>query len=318
MTRPVSVVLPSLGRTELLEANLPPLFAALDERGLGDEVIVVDDSGEDRVSGWMAERHPRVRVLARERNGGFAQALLDGVKAASHALVFSMNTDVRVQLGFLDPLVACLGEPDVFAVAPRVLLHGDPAKIESWTEIAFRDGLAALRQPGLEGFADKQPFHPAPIAFAVGGTCLFRGEEFLAQDGFDPMYRPFYWEDIDLCWAAWRRGLRVLYQPASTVEHHHRGTIGKVVPSAAVRAAIEKNRYLFQWKFIDEPALLREHVEALLRKAVDAWVGDLRDELVWLCLALDQVEDALAARRTLPSAECSFADTVERARPGTA
>lgn len=317
MTRPVSVVLPSLGRTELLEANLPPLFAALDARGLGDEVIVVDDTGEDVVSGWMAERHPRARVLARERNGGFADALLDGVKAANHELVFSMNTDVRVQLGFLDPLVACL-DPDVFAVAPRVLLHGDPAQIESWTEISWGDGMAALRQPGLVGFAEKQPSEPAPIAFAVGGTCLFRGAEFLAQQGFDPMYRPFYWEDIDLCWAAWRRGLRVLYQPASIVEHHHRGTIGKVVPSAAVRAAIEKNRYLFQWKFLDDPVLVREHIEALLRKAVDAWVGDLRVELVWLCMALDQVEDALAARRMLPPAERSFTDTVERARPGTA
>ena len=72
------------------------------------------------------------------------------------------------------------------------------------------------------GGSGVQPILPTPVAFAVGGTCLFRRVEFLAGGGFDPLYEPFYWEDIDLCWQAWSAGRRVLYQPASVVEHHHR------------------------------------------------------------------------------------------------
>ena len=143
------------------------------------------------------------------------------------------------------------------------------------------------------------PAEVASIAFAVGGTCMLRREDFLARGGFDPMYEPFYWEDIDLCWSAWRRGERVLYQPASVVEHHHRGTIGKIVDLPTVLSAMEKNRLLFHWKHLDTPERIDDHVAALYRQVIDAWLTDQREDLVSLNLALDQVEDALAARRAV-------------------
>ncbi|MCH8031270.1 MAG: hypothetical protein IIB09_05575, partial [Bacteroidetes bacterium] len=61
-----------------------------------------------------------------------------------------------------------------------------------------------------------------PVPFCVGGAFLVRREEFLEGEGFDPLFEPFYWEDVDLCLAAWRRGRRVLEVPLSVVEHHHR------------------------------------------------------------------------------------------------
>lgn len=305
MTRPVSIVLPSLGTIELLRDNLPPLLDELERRSLGDEAIVVDDTGENKLAPWLAENFPSVHAVSRAANGGFAQALLSGVEAARHELVFSLNTDVRVRPGFLDPLVACL-EDDVFAVVPRVLLNGEESQVESLTRISWADGFASLDQPGLKLDKERQPFRPVPIAFAVGGTVLFRRDEFLARKGFDPLFEPFYWEDVDLCWSAWRSGRRVLYQPASVVEHHHRGTIGRFVDSKFVRAAIEKNRLLFQWKHLDVPEALIEHVAALYRTAFDGWTGDMREELVWLNLALEQVDEVLAARRAEGSSERDF------------
>ncbi len=316
MTRPVSIVLPALGDTELFEANLPSLLEDLERRALGDEVIVVDDTGEDVLAAWLAERFPAVRTVAHEVNRGFALALRSGVEAARHDLVFSMNTDVRVRAGFLDPLVACLDDGDVFAVAPRVLLNGDPEKIESVTSLRVRDGLAELHQAALGSEPGRSALEPSPIAFAVGGTCLFRRDEFLACGGFDPMYAPFYWEDIDLCWAAWRAGKRTLYQPASVVEHHHRGTIGKLIGDDVVRAAIEKNRLLFQWKHLDGDERLAEHAAALYRLTLDAWLGDQRDELVWLNLALEQADEALKARASLPEAKAGFDEILRRSSPG--
>ncbi len=310
MTRPVSIVLPCLDDRELLAANLPPLLSEVDARALGDEVLVVDDTGADVLSEWLAQEFPGCRVLARDRNGGFAKALFDGVTAARHELVFSMNPDVRVRPGFLDPLVACISDPDVFAVSPRVLLHGGE-KIESITALAVSEGLVDIRQPGLEEGHACDVGRPRPIAFAVGGTCLLRRSDFLAGGGMDPLYEPFYLEDLDLCFAAWRAGRKVLHQPASVVEHHHRGTIGKLVETSYVRAVIEKNRLLFQWKFLDDPKLIEEHVAALHRRVVDAWLADLRDELVWAVLALEQLDQVLAARARLARPKLSFEEIVE-------
>lgn len=317
MTRPVSVVVPSLDRRELLEANLPPLLAELAARAMGDEVVVVDDTGADVLADWLARRFPGVRTVARTENGGFANALRSGVEAARHELCFSMNTDVRVRPGFLDPLVACLADADVFGVVPRVFLNGEEGRIESLTELVWQDGVADFRQPALlpsPAAPERPSFRPTPVAFAVGGAWLFRRREFLELGGFDPLFAPFYWEDIDLCWSAWRAGRRTIYQPASIVEHHHRGTIRSVAADAAVLAAIRKNRWLFQWKHLDAE-LLPEHLGALYRHALDAWLCDRRAELEALALAFEQLDEVLAKRAGLPPSRAPFLELVARSSP---
>jgi GT2 family glycosyltransferase len=314
MTRPVSIVIPSLGQTELLEANLPPLLAELERRALADEVVVVDDTGAAVLEPFLRQRFPAVVVETRTHNGGFATALRAGVERARHELVFSMNPDVRVRPPFLDALVACLDELSVAAVVPRVLLNGDEERLESLVELEWRAGFLHLHQWGLESTDVRLPIAPVPVAFAVGGTVLLRKRDFLATGGFDELFAPFYWEDVDWCWTRWREGRRIVYQPASVVEHHHRGTIGKIASREFVRAAIEKNRLLFHWKHVDE-AHLEAHVAALYRQALDAHLCERRSELVWLALALEQARAALAARRPRKRGQRSFAECLEAARP---
>lgn len=315
MSKSVSIVMPALATPELLEESLPPLLAELERRGLDDEVWIVDDSGEDALRPLFAARFPLLRFLARSENGGFARALASGVERARHELVFSMNSDLVVRAGFLEPLIECIADPRVRAVVPRVLLNGREDKDESLTALSFTDGFLTIEQPGLKSSGHRTPRAPTPVAFAVGGACLFRREDFLADGGFDPLFEPFYLEDVDWCFSGWRRGLSSLYQPAAVVEHHHRGTIGKVTSPAVVRAAIERNRYLFLWKHLDDPGRLREHIGALYRGAVDAWIGDVREELVWLNLALEEMDRALAARALNKDQEWSFARACEESRP---
>jgi len=314
VTRPVSIVMPSLDDFDLFERHLPTLLAELERREAGDELLVVDDTGRDVLSAQLGQRWPSVRVLARPENGGFARALADGVEAAHHELVFAMNPDVLVRRGFLDPLVACLAEPDVAAVVPRILLNGEEGQLESWAFLRERNGLFELDQPALATPAPPPSMRLSPVAFAVGGAALFRRAEFLAEP-FDPLFEPFYWEDIDLGWRAWRAGRRVLYQPASVVEHRHRGTIGRRVPKEFVRAVTERNRLLFAWKHLDEPELQRRHLAALYRWALDSYLEDRRDDLVWLAFALERRAEALASRRAQAPARHTASEILQRSRP---
>ncbi len=312
MRTPVSIVIPSLFDPELFERSFPPLLAELGRRAVKDEVLVVDDTGDASIEPWMTAHFPTVRILSRDANGGFGKALLDGVRAAKHDLVFCMNPDVVVRPGFLEPLVACLDDPGVHSAVPQILLHGDDDQIESVTEIRIRQGLGEVGQPGLDGRASEFRDAVIPVAYAIGGACLLRQSEFGL--GCDPIYEPFYWEDVDLGWAAWREGREVLYAPQSVVEHHHRGTIKSRTQEGMVRAIIEKNRLLFQWKFLDTPKEIHDHIAALYRLAVDAWLSDERDQLVWLALALDQVDEVRASREALAPAKRNYAEI--RAKTG--
>jgi O-antigen biosynthesis protein len=66
-----------------------------------------------------------------------------------------------------------------------------------------------------------------PCFYGGGGSCAFDRRKFLELGGFDDLLAPFYLEDTDLGYLAWKRGWKVLYQPRSVVYHEHRGTIGK-------------------------------------------------------------------------------------------
>lgn len=317
MSAAVSVVIPSLDDRELLERHVPALLAEFERRSAGDECVLVDDTGERVLGAWCMQRFPAVRTVERTENGGFGRALHSGVQAARHELVFCMNPDVLVHAGFLSPLVECMRSASVHSATPRVLLNGAPDRVESLTEIHWDAGVGTLRQRGMDGEAQRFAAAREPVAYAIGGTCMLRRSEFLEAGGLDPLYEPFYFEDLDFGWAAWRAGRKVVYEPSSVVEHHHRGSIGKRIPKEKVRAIIERNRLLFQWKFLDDPRLVQQHVEALYRQAIDAWLRGQRDELVWLLLALEQQEHAHAARQALPPALLGFEDVRSRARPGS-
>jgi len=314
----VSVVVPALGPSEHLARALASLPDALALHPGPDEVILVDDSGRALLRDWAAQCAPYARIVAPGRNRGFAGALGAGIEAARCALVFCMNSDLAVRPGFLEPLVEALEAGDVFAAVPRVLRRGDADGVESLVRLELSAGLARVRQPCVEDPCAPPP--PAalgqvrPVPFALGGACLLRRAEFLASGGFDPLFEPFYLEDLDLCWRGWRAGRRCVHVPASVVEHANQGTIGAVVPRSLVLDAIEKNQLLFQWKHLDGEALCA-HLDQLERRALDAWLCGDRHVLEVLALALEQLEDALTARAALPPPTAPFVELIGRSDP---
>ena len=62
MTRPVSVVMPSLDDLDLFERHLPALFVELEKHDADDELVVVDDTGRNVLAPALAARWPSVRV----------------------------------------------------------------------------------------------------------------------------------------------------------------------------------------------------------------------------------------------------------------
>lgn len=318
---PVSAVVPGLDDFELLEQNLPPLAREL--AACGGEIVLVDDTGRRAIEPWLERERARllpagsvpVRVVTRAHNGGFAAALLDGVRAAAHETVFAMNPDIRVLPGFLAPLAQHLQEPDVHSVVPRILLFGRDDAIESVVEIDHDRDVAFVRQRGLAGEHARFEGAAGPVTYAIGGAMLLRRTPFVASGGFDRLFDPFYYEDVDLGFGAWAAGQRVVYEPSSVVEHHHRGTIRRRVDADFVRAVIERNRLLFQWKYLGADEAGRRHLAALHRTAIDAHARDERRELIWLVMALDQLDALVAARAARPPARRDYAAVVEESRP---
>lgn len=242
---PVSAVIPTRNGLELLRMSLPPLLAAL---GARNEVIVVDDASDDGTGAVLAREFPAVRVVRLPVSRGFGDACNAGVAHATAPLVLLMNNDMVVQADFLAPMIAHFAAPDVFAVG---------------CQYRMRRGLPGLYACSICGgvHGESESVHH-DLSFALdapAGGGLFDRAKFLELGGFDPLFRPFYWEDMDLGYRAWQRGWRVLREPRAVMYHEEGATIRALHSRQRAEVIHARNRLLFVWKNVRDRDLLAQH-----------------------------------------------------------
>ncbi len=254
----VSIVIPNWNGRDLLAKFLPSVLTAAAAHP-DNEVIVVDNASTDGSVEFLRERFPQVRILAFDRNYGFGGGSNRGFLAAKNDLVVLLNNDMRVEPDFLPPLLEPFADPEVFSVSCQIFFS-DPARrreetglTETWWE---RGALRASHR------IDPKIAVPYPCAYPGGGSSVFDRRKFLELGGFDELLRPFYYEDTDLGLMAWKRGWKLLYQPASMVFHEHRGTIGKRFSPAYIEGVLKKNVILYCWKNIHHWRMLMSHFVA--------------------------------------------------------
>lgn len=240
---PVTAVIPNRDGARLLQRTLPPLLREL-PAGL-HEIVVVDDASEDESRSVLREQFPQVRVVALDKNVGFGEACRRGFLEASHSLVLLLNSDMEVTPGSVALLAAHFDDPEVFAAGPRYVSDATPASASAHVPCACRPQLGS----------------PA-------GGGIFRRDAFLALGGFDPIYHPFYWEDVDLGWAAWREGWRILEDCRCHFIHQESATIRALYAPAHVARIRIRNRCLFGWKNLESPGLLARFQAVSVRRAV--------------------------------------------------
>ena len=254
-TAAASFVIPNWNGRDLLRKYLPALLEAAQDHP-GNEIIVVDNGSTDGSAEFVRQHFPAVTVLSLQANLGFGGGSNAGFQAARNDIVALLNSDMRVERGFLQPLLAGFTDPQVFAVSCQIFLS-DPTKRREETGLTegwWQDG--ALRVGHRE---DAEVTGLFPCFYGGGGSCAFDRKKFLELGGFDSLYAPFYLEDTDLGYLAWKRGWKVLYQPASVVYHEHRGTIGKTFSNAHIQSVLKKNFVLFCWKNIHDLKRLAAH-----------------------------------------------------------
>jgi O-antigen biosynthesis protein len=290
-----TVVIPNWNGRDLLAKYLPSVIDALSGNP-HNEILVVDNGSEDGSAQFLRDTFPQVRVLALDRNLGFGGGSNAGFRAAKNDIVVLLNSDMRVEKDFLQPLLDPFSDELVFAVSCQIYFS-DPNKLREETGLTqgwWENG--GLRVRHRDDAAIQQPF---PCFYGGGGSCAFDRGKFLELGGFDELLRPFYLEDTDLGYMAWKRGWKVLYQPRSVVYHEHRGTIGKRFSQEQIDRVLKKNFILFCWKNIHEWPRLWSHFFFTFAGAVLSLIfGDSPDRasLSGLWRAFLQLPRALVSR----------------------
>lgn len=226
MTRLSVVILNWNGRRHL-ERYLPSVVQHT--RGEA-EVVVADNGSTDDSLAWLAENYPQVRVIALDANYGFAGGYNRALTYIDSEYCLLLNSDVEVTEGWWQPLVKMLdGEPDVAAVAPKILAD----KARDSFEYAGASGgfIDYLGYPFCRGRIlstverDCGQYDDAREIFWGSGAALCcRRAVFLEVGGFDESFFA-HMEEIDLQWRMQLAGWRIMVEPKAVVYHLGGGTL---------------------------------------------------------------------------------------------
>jgi mycofactocin glycosyltransferase len=192
----VAIVIPTRNR-------LPDLTAI----GPCREIVIVDDGSTPslKVPGTF-------RLVRRDVSGGPAAARNTGLAATDAPFVAFVDSDVTPTGGWLEPLLAHFADPRLAAIAPRVRVPAGDSALARYE--AARSPLDLGPHPGLVGPGRRVGYVPA-AALVVRRAAL--------AAPFDEGLR--FGEDVDLVWRLVGAGWTVRYEPASVVEHPHRGSL---------------------------------------------------------------------------------------------
>lgn len=214
------------------------------------EIIVVDDASAEGLKQDLKEKYPEVKVIVNKKNLGFSKTVNLAVKEATGEFILLLNSDVKlIDDSFKKAIGQFKKDKNLFAVS-FVQIEKDKSLVGK-NRLFFKRGLFHHQK------ADdlKRGFN----AWAEGGASLIRKKYFDQLSGFDGIFTPFYWEDIDLSYRAYKRGWQVIFDPKIKVEHHHESTIGKFFDRSHVKIIAFRNQFIFVWKNLNQFPFLISH-----------------------------------------------------------
>lgn len=274
-----------------LRELLPSLREAVDRYPGQARAIVVDNRSTGPDVAWMREHHADIETIVTESND-YLFSLNPIVARVPEEIVVILNNDMRVHPDFLAPLVERFRCPEVFSVAARVL---------DWDGCTEQIG---RRMVSLEGFwlslESQTGLSKAVYTVEAGGGCsAYRRRMFAELGGFDPLFRPGYWEDMDLTWRGWMRGWVSVHEPRSVIFHRGSGTFGGMSRRHLQRHY--KHQTLFTARNVGGMRFAIGFLLLLPYRIVMHWLAGHRDIAVGMLQAIPRLPSALLKRIGAPT-----------------
>ena len=193
------------------------------------EVFVVDNSSTDGSPDMIEREFPWVKLIRLHENRGFAGGNIPAMKKATGKYILLLNSDAFLTEGVLKDTInhmeqhPCIGILGCKLTNPDGSLQASARMLPSpLNKILHVTGLAAQfpksRFFGRVDFSWWDHSEPRSVGWVVGAYFLIRAS-CMAEIGFlDDRYF-LYFEEIDYCLTARRRGWDVVFYPHAQVVH---------------------------------------------------------------------------------------------------
>lgn len=256
----IEIIIPSFNNSLLLNDNLPAILESINsEKHIS--ISIVDDGSradEQKKLKEVVDRAQKgsktmLNLMLYEKNVGFASNVNRAMLESQSDIVILLNSDVVPEKDFIKFLLPHFNDELVFGVGMMdKSVEGDKVVLRGRGVTYWKKGLF-LHKRGEIGNSQ--------TSWISGGSCALRTSMVREINGFNKLYNPFYWEDIDLSYVARKIGYKILFEEKSVVTHFHdRGAIKSNYKQGKVAQIAFRNQLIFIWKNITDFDLLISHI----------------------------------------------------------
>lgn len=262
MKNRVSIIIVNYNGRELLKECMPSVMEAADFSDSIYEIMVVDNASTDDSLYFLKKEYPAVTILPLKVNR-YWFSINEGVKRSAHDRLLLLNNDVKLDRPCVKYLLESFNKDDetIFAVTPTEMLWDESTPTRGAQGLEVRNGIFF---PGRSYYFDK-----AHITFKADNS-MYAKDKLIKLGLFDPIFTPFYYEDVDISYRAWKAGFKIIYEPKAVIYHKSGSTINKHTSQYYKSKYAVKNGLLFVWKNITDMGLYFKHIIFLSARLIKA------------------------------------------------
>ena len=203
-------------------------------------VIIVDNGSTDGSCEYIRNNYPEVKLIALQKNIGFAGAVNVGIKAAEGKYVFLLNNDTICDKEAISKLVETLScDNKLFGVQAKMLQMKNTDIIDDAGDYYCALGWAFAPSKDKNSSAYTQKKY---VTSACAGAALYRRDVFEKIGYFDEVHF-CYLEDVDIGYRARLYGYKNACEPKSLVYHVGSGSSGSRHNTFKVELTASNNLY---------------------------------------------------------------------------
>ena len=187
------------------------------------ETIIVDKGSGDGSADMVKERYPETRLIQNKENLYFCKANNQGIEEAKGGFILCLNSDCLLDKDYLKEAVGSFSLDQKIGMVSGKVLRMNKKTIDSTGLFLGRN-----RKPLERGYGkpDRGQYEKPEYIFGVSGACMLVKKEMLEdtkdKNGYFDETFEIYYEDLDLCWRAQKKGWKAYYNPKA-VAYHERG-----------------------------------------------------------------------------------------------
>ncbi|WP_369765145.1 glycosyltransferase family 2 protein [Flavobacterium sp. WC2429] len=216
----IAVVILNWNGVQLLEQFLPSVVKNSPEA----TVYLADNASTDDSISFVLANFPSVKIIKNDSNLGFAGGYNEALKHIDAEIYALVNSDIEVTENWLQPIIETFEkELQTAIIQPKILDYKNKENFEyAGAAGGFIDqyGYPYCRGRIFETIEkDYGQYDDECEIFWASGACFFiRSSVYHELNGFDADFFA-HQEEIDLCWRAFNKGYKMVYNYKSVVYH---------------------------------------------------------------------------------------------------